>query len=157
MLALQTLYTLLLVFLNTVHLLPDCVFFGLELRLFFVFLGLTKVLIDALVEVVVLDIKIIFICSQKFTWQELSQNLALEFFNYVFSIDSENFLLGFLLYLLNVCGIGNLFIRSINLDLLLLFFLNVSDETLNFIEGFHLLDHFAQSLGSLDKLIDMSI
>ena len=76
MLALQTLDTLRLVFLDLVHLLPDSVLLGLHLGLLLVLLSLTVVLIDALVKIVILDVQVLSVGRQQLTRQKFFQDFG---------------------------------------------------------------------------------
>jgi len=97
LLALQTLNTLLLILLDSIHLLPDSIFFRLHSGLLFVLLGLTVVLIDALIEIIVFDRLVSSVGRQELARYELLQHLTLELLDDVLAIDSQDLLRSLLL------------------------------------------------------------
>ena len=151
LLTLQAMNTLFLVLLNSVHLLPNSVLSWLHLCLFFVFVSLTEVFVNTLIEIIVINEKIIRIRSQKLTRNELFEHFTFKFLNDILSINSQNFLLNLLLQFIDTFFLGCL--RSCffyNSRAFYNLFFWVGDKAFDIIELLHISHHGSQSLSCVN-------
>ena len=157
LLSFETLDSLLLILLDSVHLGVDLTLLSLKFDPLLVLLSLTEVLIDTLVKVYVLQELVISMLSQDLTRKELLKDFALELFDYIFTVDRKDFLSCLLLRLLNLrflCRVD--FLTFLVLLLLFLLFCE-GDEAFDLFKAVHGCDHLPEKLSSLDHVVYMLV
>jgi len=99
--SLETLDTLVLVLLDPAHLGIDLTLFSLDSLSLLLQFSLTEELVDALVEVEILEEVVIGMLSKQLAGQKLFDDLGLELLEDVLSVHSQHLLLSLLLQFLN--------------------------------------------------------
>ena len=92
LLSLETGNTLFLVLLDAAHLRKDSVLLGLQLRLLLVLLSLREILVNALVEIAILNVQVVLVGCQQLTWNELLEDFAAELLDDIFAVHRQNLL-----------------------------------------------------------------